>query len=80
MRGMGVLRSPHEATCPSIASRFFHEGASMSSPTQISPDKLARLIGTANLPAVIDVRTEKFLPYDRYATGDSPLEDISSGG
>jgi rhodanese-related sulfurtransferase len=31
----------------------------MSSPTQISPDKLARLIGTANLPALIDVRTDE---------------------
>src|SRR6202158_6471114 len=54
---LGVLRSPHEATCPSIASRFFSEGASMSSFTSISPDKLARLIGTANMPALIDVRT-----------------------
>src|SRR5476649_344550 len=56
---MGVLRSPHEATCPSIASRFFHEGASMSSPTTISPEKLSRLIGTANTPALIDVRTDE---------------------
>src|SRR6202045_5098418 len=56
---MGVLRSPHEATCPSIASRFFSEGASMSSPTTISPDKLARLIGTPNMPALIDVRTDE---------------------
>ena len=31
----------------------------MSSPTQISADKLARLIGTANLPALIDVRTDE---------------------
>jgi len=31
----------------------------MSSPTQISSDKLARLIGTANLPALIDVRTDE---------------------
>jgi rhodanese-related sulfurtransferase len=30
----------------------------MSSPTLISSDKLARLIGTANTPALIDVRTE----------------------
>jgi rhodanese-related sulfurtransferase len=30
----------------------------MSSFTYISPDKLARLIGTANMPALIDVRTE----------------------
>ena len=56
--GMGTLRSPHEATSPSIASRFFYEGAAMSSYTTISPDKLARLIGTANMPVLIDVRTE----------------------
>ena len=31
----------------------------MSSPTLISPDKLARLIGTARTPALIDVRTEE---------------------
>src|SRR6266436_8564603 len=62
---MGVLRSPHEATCPSIASRFFHEGASMSSPTTISPDKLARLIGTANIPALIDVRTDEDFAADQ---------------
>ena len=31
----------------------------MSSPTFISPDKLARLIGTAKLPALIDVRTDE---------------------
>jgi rhodanese-related sulfurtransferase len=31
----------------------------MSSPTLISPDKLARLIGTAKTPALIDVRTEE---------------------
>src|SRR6201996_1687029 len=30
----------------------------MSSYTTISPDKLARLIGTADAPALIDVRTE----------------------
>ena len=30
----------------------------MSSYTTISPDKLARLIGTANMPVLIDVRTE----------------------
>src|SRR6202140_4573832 len=56
---MGVMRSPHEATCPSIASRISHEGATMSSPTTISADKLARLIGTANMPVLIDVRTEE---------------------
>lgn len=31
----------------------------MSSPTFISPDKLARLIGTAHAPALIDVRTDE---------------------
>src|SRR6266542_3896108 len=55
---MGILRSPHEATCPSIASRSY-EGAVMSSYTTISPDKLIRLIGTANTPALIDVRTDE---------------------
>src|SRR5258707_3354457 len=65
IRLMGVLRSPHEATCPSIASRFFHEGASMSSFTSISPDKLARLIGTANMPVLIDVRTDEDFAADQ---------------
>jgi rhodanese-related sulfurtransferase len=31
----------------------------MPFPTSISPDKLARLIGTANTPALIDVRTDE---------------------
>jgi rhodanese-related sulfurtransferase len=31
----------------------------MSSFTSISPDKLARLIGTANAPAIVDVRTDE---------------------
>ena len=31
----------------------------MSSHTSISPDKLARLVGTAKLPALIDVRTDE---------------------
>ena len=31
----------------------------MSSYTSISPDKLARLIGTANCPALVDVRTDE---------------------
>src|SRR4051794_14620206 len=55
---MGTMRSPHEASSPSIASRFSHEGATMATFTTISFDKLARLIGTANMPALIDVRTE----------------------
>src|SRR5258708_20242315 len=62
---MGVLRSPREATCPSIASRISHEGALMSSFTSISPDKLARLIGTAKMPALIDVRTEEDFASDQ---------------
>src|SRR5579872_2141741 len=62
---MGVLRSPHEATCPSIASRFLHEGASMSSPTTISNEKLARLIGTTNTPVLIDVRTDEDFAADQ---------------
>src|ERR1700736_1651222 len=62
---LGVLRSPHEATCPSIASRFFSEGASMSSFTSISPDKLARLIVTANMPPLIDVRTDEDFAADQ---------------
>src|SRR4051794_35362547 len=36
----------------------FYEGATMSSYTTISPDKLSRLIGTAHMPALIDVRTD----------------------
>src|SRR3954454_13874843 len=55
---MGTLRSPHEATCQSMASRLLNEGAIMASPTSISIDKLARLIGTAHGPALVDVRTE----------------------
>src|SRR5690349_12305878 len=62
---MGILRSPHEATCPSIASRFSYEGAAMSSYTTISPDKLSRLIGTANMPALIDVRTDEDFAADQ---------------
>src|SRR5258705_11510846 len=62
---MGVLRSPHEATCPSIASRFSCEGATMSSPTSISSDKLARLIGTAKTPVLIDVRTDEDFAADQ---------------
>jgi rhodanese-related sulfurtransferase len=37
----------------------------MSSPTTISPDKLARLIGTANMPALIDVRTDEDFAADQ---------------
>src|SRR5260370_30673077 len=65
MQLMGVLRSPREATCPSIASRISHEGALMSSFTSISPDKLARLIGTAKMPALIDVRNDEDFAADQ---------------
>src|SRR6478672_4009905 len=37
----------------------------MSSYTTISSDKLARLIGTANAPALIDVRTDEDFAADR---------------
>jgi len=37
----------------------------MSSYTTISPDKLSRLIGTANMPALIDVRTDEDFAADR---------------
>ena len=37
----------------------------MSSYTEISADKLARLIGTAKAPALIDVRTEEDFAADR---------------
>jgi rhodanese-related sulfurtransferase len=37
---------------------FFCEGAPMPFPNSISTDKLVRLIGTANTPALIDVRPE----------------------
>jgi rhodanese-related sulfurtransferase len=44
---------------PKYRVPFFYEGASMSSFTSISPDKLTRLIGTAKTPALIDVRTDE---------------------
>src|SRR4051812_25928176 len=43
----------------------FHEGASMSSYTSISADKLARLIGTAKTPVIIDVRTDEDFAADQ---------------
>src|SRR5262249_41106190 len=51
----GDVRSPREATCPRIASD--HQGRNMSAYASISSGKLARLIGTANAPTLIDVRT-----------------------
>src|ERR1700738_4032874 len=62
---MGTLRSPQERTSQTIASRFSYEGGTMSSYTTISSDKLARLIGTANMPVLIDVRTEEDFAADQ---------------
>src|SRR5713101_5174832 len=42
-----------------------HVGATMSSPTTISPEKLARLIGTAKTPVLIDVRTDEDFAADQ---------------
>ena len=53
------MRSPHEATCRSIASRSQPEDATMSSINTISLDKLTRLLGTPNCPVLLDVRTEE---------------------
>ena len=55
---MGVLRSPHEATCPSIASRFSRGRSHVILHHDISRQAF-RLIGTANTPALIDVRTDE---------------------
>src|SRR5690348_4987402 len=43
---------------PKHHSEFFCEGAPMPFPNSISTEKLVRLIGTANTPALIDVRPE----------------------
>src|SRR5262245_2268793 len=51
------MRSPHEATCRSIASHSTG-GRTMSSLNTIPVDKLARLVGTPNCPVLVDVRTE----------------------
>src|ERR1700758_3533605 len=48
-----------------VSRPVFHEGATMSSPTLISPDKLVRLIGTAKTPALIDVRTDEDFAADQ---------------
>ena len=37
----------------------FHKGRSVSSYTSISSDKLARLIGTAKAPTLIDIRIDE---------------------
>jgi len=36
-----------------------HQGRTMSSYTSISPEKLSRLVGTANAPALVDVRVDE---------------------
>src|SRR5689334_4954653 len=48
-----------------VSRPVFHEGAPMSSYTSISPDKLARLIGTAKTPVLIDVRTDEHFAADQ---------------
>ncbi len=50
---------------PKYRVPYLHEGASMSSFASISPEKLARLIGTANTPALIDVRTDEDFAADQ---------------
>ena len=50
---------------PKYRVPFFHEGAAMSAYTTISPDKLSRLIGTAHMPALIDVRTDEDFAADQ---------------
>src|ERR1700736_11499 len=56
---MGTPAISPRGDMPKYRVPFFHEGATMSSPTTISPDKLVRLIGTANTPVLIDVRTDE---------------------
>src|SRR6185503_8823342 len=51
------MRSPHEATCRSIASHLTG-GRFMSSVNSITPEKLSRLVGTPHCPAIVDVRDE----------------------
>src|SRR4030081_749420 len=65
-RLMGALRSPHEATSPSIASRISSRGRTiMSAYTMISADKLSKLIGTSNAPVLIDCRTDEHFAADQ---------------
>lgn len=44
---------------PKNRVRVSHQGRTMSSINSVSPDKLARLIGVAHCPALIDVRTDE---------------------
>jgi rhodanese-related sulfurtransferase len=55
---MGIAISPR-GDMPKYRVPFSQEDARMSSYTSISVDKLARLIGTAKAPVLIDVRTQE---------------------
>src|SRR5258707_15102548 len=50
---------------PKYRFPFFYEGPAISSSTPISPANLSKLIGTANTPALIDVRTEEDFASDQ---------------
>src|SRR3989440_231585 len=62
---MGVCDPPTRRHAQVSRPVFFCEGAAMSAPTTISSDKLARLIGTAKTPVLIDVRTEEDFAADQ---------------
>jgi rhodanese-related sulfurtransferase len=50
---------------PKYRVPLFFEGATMSSPTSISAEKLSRLIGTPKAPVLIDVRTDEDFAADQ---------------
>jgi rhodanese-related sulfurtransferase len=52
------LRSPHEATCPSIAS-CSHTRAHHVVNQHHLPDKLARLIGRPDCPSLVDIQIDE---------------------
>ena len=53
----------------------------MSSPTTISSEKLSRLIGTARMPVLIDVRTdEDFAADPRLIPGSIKRHDQAAEG
>src|SRR5436305_10402711 len=56
--GLWGTRSPHEATCRSIASAQTYGRTPMSTLNTISIDKLVRLMGTPACPSLIDVQTD----------------------
>jgi len=63
---LGGSAIPPRGDMPQVSrSRSFHEGATMSSHTSISPEKLARLVGTTKSPALIDVRTDEDFAADQ---------------